>query len=82
MSTIDPTATLAIALRLAAEGVAMLDAPVSGGPQGARDAALTIMVGGSVGGAGTRQTAVRPAWSDPHPSGRVGCRSDHQGVSL
>jgi len=46
MSTIDPTATRAIALRLAAEGVAMLDAPVSGGPQGARDAALTIMVGG------------------------------------
>ncbi len=46
MSTIDPTATRAIALRLAAEGVAMLDAPVSGGPQGARDATLTIMVGG------------------------------------
>ena len=45
MSTIDPTATRAIARRLAAEGVAMLDAPVSGGPQGAGDAALTIMVG-------------------------------------
>ena len=46
MSTIDPTATQAIARTLAAEGVAMLDAPVSGGPHGARDAALTIMVGG------------------------------------
>ena len=46
MSTIDPTATRAIARTLAAAGVAMLDAPVSGGPQGARDAALTIMVGG------------------------------------
>ena len=46
MSTMDPTATRAIARRLAAEGVAMLDAPVSGGPQGARDAALTMMVGG------------------------------------
>ena len=46
MSTIDPTATRAIARTLAAEGVAMLDAPVSGGPQGARDAALTIMAGG------------------------------------
>ena len=46
MSTIDPIATRAIARTLAVEGVAMLDAPVSGGPQGARDAALTIMVGG------------------------------------
>ena len=47
MSTIDPTATQAIARTLAAEGVDMLDAPVSGGPEGARNAALTIMVGGS-----------------------------------
>ena len=46
MSTIDPTATRAIAGRLADGGVDLLDAPVSGGPQGARDAALTIMVGG------------------------------------
>ena len=46
MSTIDPTATRAIAERLAAQEVDMLDAPVSGGPQGARDATLTMMVGG------------------------------------
>ncbi len=46
MSTIDPSATRAIAERLAAQGVDMLDAPVSGGPQGARDATLTMMVGG------------------------------------
>jgi 2-hydroxy-3-oxopropionate reductase len=46
MSTIDPAATRAVARTLEAETVAMLDAPVSGGPQGARDAALTIMVGG------------------------------------
>ena len=46
MSTIDPTATRAIAARLAERGVDMLDAPVSGGPQGARDAKLTMMVGG------------------------------------
>ena len=49
MSTIDPTATRVIARTLAANRVAMLDAPVSGGPQGARDAALTIMVGGPSG---------------------------------
>ena len=47
MSTIDPTATRTIARTLADRGIAMLDAPVSGGSQGARDAALTIMVGGA-----------------------------------
>ncbi|MDP6579633.1 MAG: NAD(P)-dependent oxidoreductase [Vicinamibacterales bacterium] len=46
MSTIDPTATRAIAVTLAERGIDMLDAPVSGGPHGARDATLTIMVGG------------------------------------
>ena len=46
MSTIDPTATRAMAGRLAAHGIDMLDAPVSGGPRGAQDAMLTIMVGG------------------------------------
>ena len=45
-STIDPAATRAIAATLAARGVDMLDAPVSGGPHGARDATLAIMVGG------------------------------------
>ncbi len=46
MSTIDPAATRDIAAALAEQGVDMLDAPVSGGPHGARDATLTIMVGG------------------------------------
>ena len=47
MSTIDPTVTRAIAGRLRERGVDMLDSPVSGGPQGARDATLTMMVGGA-----------------------------------
>ena len=46
MSTIDPSATTGISRTLASRSIDMLDAPVSGGPQGARDAALTIMVGG------------------------------------
>ena len=45
-STIDPTATRRIAARLGERGLDMLDAPVSGGPHGARDATLSIMVGG------------------------------------
>ncbi len=46
MSTISPEATRRIAARLKEKGVAMLDAPVSGGEQGAIDATLSIMVGG------------------------------------
>ncbi len=45
-STISPTATAAFARRLADAGVAFVDAPVSGGSEGARNATLTIMVGG------------------------------------
>lgn len=46
MSTIAPAAAQGIAERLAARGVTMLDAPVSGGEVGAINAGLTIMVGG------------------------------------
>ena len=46
MSTIAPAAAQSIAARLAERGVTMLDAPVSGGEQGARDATLAIMAGG------------------------------------
>jgi len=46
MSTIAPAAAQAIAAKLKARGVEMLDAPVSGGEIGAINATLTIMVGG------------------------------------
>ncbi len=46
MSTISPAETRALAARLAVKGIAMLDAPVSGGSWGAQQATLTIMVGG------------------------------------
>jgi len=45
-STIKPASARRIAEQLAAKGVLALDAPVSGGDIGARDATLTIMVGG------------------------------------
>jgi 2-hydroxy-3-oxopropionate reductase len=47
MSTIAPAAARDIAAQLAARGVQMLDAPVSGGEVGAIAGTLTIMVGGS-----------------------------------
>ena len=47
MSTISPHATRALAEQLQAKGVEMLDAPVSGGSEGAARGTLTIMVGGA-----------------------------------
>lgn len=45
-STISADATEAFARRLAEQGVALLDAPLTGGDVGAKNATLTIMVGG------------------------------------
>ncbi|MGE3182260.1 MAG: NAD(P)-dependent oxidoreductase [Phycisphaerae bacterium] len=45
-STIDPDAARNFADRLAAQNVAFLDAPVTGGDAGAKAGTLTIMVGG------------------------------------
>ncbi|MGB3288275.1 MAG: NAD(P)-dependent oxidoreductase [Burkholderiaceae bacterium] len=46
MSTISPVAARQISADLAAQGIAFLDAPVSGGPVGAENGSLTIMAGG------------------------------------
>jgi 3-hydroxyisobutyrate dehydrogenase len=46
MSTISPAATREIATKLAENGIHMLDAPVSGGSEGAIKGTLSIMVGG------------------------------------
>jgi 3-hydroxyisobutyrate dehydrogenase len=55
LSTIDPATHQGIATEAEEIGAQYLDAPVSGGTTGARDAALTIMVGGA---AGTLETAM------------------------
>ncbi|MGZ8263329.1 MAG: NAD(P)-dependent oxidoreductase [Burkholderiales bacterium] len=46
METISPTVAREIAVRLRVKEIDMLDAPVSGGPVGAQQASLSIMVGG------------------------------------
>ena len=46
MSTISPAATRDIAAKLADRKIRMLDAPVSGGSEGAQNGTLAIMVGG------------------------------------
>jgi 3-hydroxyisobutyrate dehydrogenase len=47
-STISPAVTRDLAARLAERGIAMVDAPVSGGSEGAQKGTLTIMVGGEL----------------------------------
>lgn len=46
MSTISPQATMVLAAELAEKGAYMLDAPISGGSEGAARGTLSIMVGG------------------------------------
>ena len=48
MSTISPEVTRVVGETMGQHGVEMLDAPVSGGALGAQNAALSIMVGGSM----------------------------------
>ncbi|MBP0446574.1 NAD(P)-dependent oxidoreductase [Roseomonas sp. SSH11] len=45
-STSDPVTTRRLAARLAEAGHGLLDAPVSGGPSGAAEGTLTVMIGG------------------------------------
>jgi 3-hydroxyisobutyrate dehydrogenase len=49
MTTSEPSLAQEIALRAVERGAAALDAPVSGGDVGARNATLSIMVGGEAG---------------------------------
>lgn len=46
LSTSGPQATQQVAARLALSGIALIDAPVSGNPQGAGEGKLTLMVSG------------------------------------
>jgi 3-hydroxyisobutyrate dehydrogenase len=79
MSTISPHATRALAEQLQAKGVDMLDAPVSGGSEGAARGTLTIMVGG-----GAEQVArARPVFEAMGKTiTHVGGHGDGQTVKL
>src|SRR3989454_8574785 len=47
MGTSDPSRSRAHAARVTAKGIGWIDAPVSGGPEGAAKASLAIMAGGA-----------------------------------
>jgi 3-hydroxyisobutyrate dehydrogenase len=60
MSSADPVGTRELGKELAARGIALVDAPVSGGIEGARDATLAIMIGGEP----ATIAAVKPVLAD------------------
>jgi len=70
MTTTEPSLAIEIASAAAARGARAVDAPVSGGDVGARNATLSIMVGGD----GDAVTAVRPLFE------RLGKNIVHQGA--
>src|SRR3546814_15551970 len=64
-STIAPETARTLSSAAKAKGYAMLDAPVSGGPKGAREGTLRFMVGGDLEAF---------ADADPVQIGRESCR--------
>ena len=58
MTTSEPSLAIEIATAAAARGVASIDAPVSGGDVGAREARLSIMIGGDQAAV----EALNPCW--------------------
>ena len=58
MTTSEPSLAVEIAERAAERGVAAIDAPVSGGDVGAREARLSIMIGGD----DAAVKALAPCW--------------------
>lgn len=58
-STISPSATREMAAKLVERGTTLLDAPVSGGDIGAKNATLSIMVGGDAAAFATAEPLLR-----------------------
>ena len=80
MSSADPVGTRALHADLAARGLALVDAPVSGGVPRATDGTLAIMIGGDAAAIADGQAR---AGKDGHAAvrgGRAGQRSRHEGA--
>jgi 3-hydroxyisobutyrate dehydrogenase-like beta-hydroxyacid dehydrogenase len=73
MSTNSPTVVRSIAAEAAARGVALLDAPVSGGTKGAEAGTLTVMVGGDAAALEKARPVLAPMANRIFHVGDVGC---------
>jgi 3-hydroxyisobutyrate dehydrogenase len=80
-STIAPGATRQFAERLAERGVGFVDAPVSGGSEGAVKGTLTIMVGGSVDDVARAQPVLEAMGSSITHMGPVGAGQTTKAVN-
>ena len=75
-STIDVSTTAALAAEASGQGLEMVDAPVSGGPEGAASGSLSFMVGGSEDGVERAMPYLQAAgsrvmWFGPSGSGQA-----------
>ena len=75
LGTIGPEAARRIAANVAARGVDFLDAPVSGGPEGAAAGSLTIMTGGRREAYERAEPILRAIGRNLHHLGEVGAGS-------
>jgi 3-hydroxyisobutyrate dehydrogenase-like beta-hydroxyacid dehydrogenase len=73
MSTNSPTVIRCIAADAAKMGVAVLDAPVSGGTRGAENGTLSIMAGGDAAALARVQKVLETMGQKIFPVGPVGC---------
>ncbi len=78
MTTSSPALAETIAATAAARGIQALDAPVSGGDIGARNATLTIMVGGDEAAFSAVEPLLRGHGRQRRAAGRAGRRPAHQ----
>ena len=78
MTTSEPALAVEIDQAARAKGVHSVDAPVSGGDVGAREARLSIMVGGDKAGVRCAPAAVREDGQDDRLSGPGRGRTAHQ----
>ena len=72
MSSADPAGSRALGRALAAHGIAMIDAPVSGAIAKAKDATLAIMVGGAAADVERARPVLRRMGSDIFHCGPLG----------
>ena len=71
-STITPATSISMAERLADQGVTYLDAPVTGGTEGARAGTLTVLVGGNTQALARVQPLLEVIGESIHHFGSVG----------
>ncbi|APD47923.1 NAD(P)-dependent oxidoreductase [Synechococcus sp. CS-602] len=80
-STIDPAVSRSLAERLGRQGVAYLDAPVTGGTEGAKAGSLSVLVGGTMADLERARPLLEVVGSRITHLGPVGCGQQAKAVN-